>query len=126
MRYRFFYNKTYKANLNLIVDCDEKAFYNKVDKILGLKVEREDLSDGTEGLYDQFYDKEGVLQRFIWIRCMDWSVSSMAILVHEIGHYVANVFTDKGIPYGEENQETICYFTEWLVNETFNSLAKKK
>jgi hypothetical protein len=126
MKYRYFYNTTFKCNLHLIVNCSYESLVKKVESITGKPFDRERGNGLVDGLYDDWEDKDGCTQRFIWIKNMDWTITSMAELVHEIGHYVANVFETKGLEYCIQNQETICHFTEWLVNETFNSIKPKK
>ena len=48
--------------------------------------------------------------RIIWVEKFDWSVSSQAVLAHELIHFIMATFNDKDIPIKKENEETFAYY----------------
>lgn len=122
------YNEVLKANLALIVSCNWEEFKKQAEAEMGESIEwEEEKDDLTEGRFMTLLSNDKrTLKRFIWIETFDWTVHSIANLTHELLHWICAVFTDKGIPFCPENEETMAYVLEWAVETTFDKLKPKK
>lgn len=83
-----------------------------------------DLSENGEGLMIPVKTHSGRLGFVIWIKTFDWSVRSMAILTHEILHYVIHMMEEKQIPVRIENEETLAYVLEHYQASAFWKLRQ--
>lgn len=68
--------------------------------------------------------KNTTYYRIIWIDRFDWSVRSQSLLVHELVHFMTQLFEDKGIPIGRKEDEVMAYYMEYLVRTIFWKLRK--
>ncbi len=89
--------------------------------------------EGSMGLTLPLSNKKGERGYVIWIGCFDWSVKSMGTLTHELVHFVARLFDDRGIPMHRENDEVFAYTLSayqtdalWKLRKFSPKLKKKK
>ena len=122
-----FYNMTFEASLNVVVNCSWKEFVKATDKVMGEPWEDAGDERSSEGFYIMLTSKDKKkVRQFVWIEKFDWTVYDMAKMVHELCHWVVSTFNDRGIPVTYENQETMAYTMQWAVLQVFTKLKPKK
>jgi hypothetical protein len=122
-----FYNMTFEASLNVVVNCSWKEFVKATEKVMGEPWDDAGDEMEAEGFYTMLVSKDRKKKRqFVWIEEFNWTVYDIAKMVHELCHWMMSTFNDKGIPVAYENQETMAYTMQWAVVQVFTKLKLKK
>ena len=109
MQHYYFEDKVFISDVEVIINCSQEEMENYLGRKLKdklLKVGNNRISNGC------FFtlQKDDNQIRVIWIKKFDWSVSSQAVLAHELLHFILAVMDYKDIPISKKNEETMTYY----------------
>lgn len=115
------YNDTYRFNLyvywpaNLERETRVAALWNQSTP-----------THNSSGRSYFFSDKEAGRVGLIFLRSWKGSPIDHATLTHEALHIAIDQLTHRGVPISQENDEPLCYLTEWIVRETLTAINQWK
>lgn len=113
----------------VFVNYTDKELHVRIKKLLKTDKDIDFLKDG-KGFSGRHFvltsDKDGDIQRIIWLREFEWTVEDIAVMAHEIIHLVMRVLEDKLIPINDDNSETVAYLYEYYIKEILRNLTPKK
>lgn len=70
---------------------------------------------------------EGQPERLcIWLQKFDGTVDDLAILQHELLHWILKAMNDSGVFLHTKSEEVFTYMTEYYTRELYKALIKKK
>jgi len=61
-------------------------------------------------------ENNGIVVHVIWIR----DKNSIATIAHEALHCAISILEDRGVKYGKDNDESLCYLLGQIVNEVLD------
>lgn len=76
----------------------------------------------SDGVSFQIKNIKGSFSQVLWIPYFQGKTTYTETIVHETGHLVFRILTQKQIPLREENDEVFCYLQEFYVKEILKRL----
>lgn len=108
----WFYNETYRENINFCTDITDEDFYEIFHNLTGYRYGEDLFCDGKTIEYG-----EGIL---IYLK----NSSDIHILAHECFHASNIIMRKRGIKPDPYNDEPQAYLIQWLFNNCFNHIKK--
>lgn len=126
-------DKVFKTEPQVISNCSADEFSSYVSKI----VKDFSLGDNFRGVGVVICreNKEGTMNRFIWIHKLKRDPESIATLSHELFHLVLRVMDDKGVPVSStlkvdntiwNGDEAASYLYEFYMHECLKKIFTNK
>ena len=112
-------NLSYRATLEVLMDCDLSELVKLVKK--RKIINTGELSNDSDGYAITTTSQYGI----IWIRNFSYIPTSIATMVHEIEHYRNNILRSAGIELSEETEEAYTYIGTEIIEKVLTKNEKE-
>ncbi len=122
----FIKDEIFRTNPSIFINCDAFELKKTVEKAIkeewtDFDVEKEDKVNSLGAVW-HIIDKKNNSYHILWIKKFDWTVPSLASLVHEVRHLTDELLTDRGVSL--KDREATAYFNEFLFDKILTGISK--
>ncbi len=115
----------YHSCLYLVIS-DHKDFDDHIRRIDGDYESNDDLIPGMKMVYIHYKDKDCCrhTECYLWMPKWEFAALDLSRLSHEVSHFAIKVLLSRGIDIEIDNNESYCYFVEYIFYEILLRLEK--
>lgn len=116
----------YKSVLNVYANVTQLDFYAQLKRRFpDLKDVDFDPGTDADARFKSVYNEQGTWY-FIWVRRYTGDIKSISTLNHEMFHYVAQLFRDRGLGLSRKSEEAWAYFYSYVVEKATEGLNRSR
>ena len=119
----YIYDPVLKSYLNIFYECNYKELNKYISETYNVTVKEDDSDDGC---FFKIKDSDTQEEHYcIWIRKIKNNTHAYSKIIHELVHYLFQIFYDRGIKVGKNNDEIFAYFQQFYFEKIYKKLFNK-
>ena len=119
-----FYNDIFPYGVAFMCDCQFADVKEQFTFNSGAEIGDSDVSDADGFSFFGIYKKTKKKFAVIWVENFA-EKPEYGLITHEAIHAACEVFNGIGVPISYDNQETIAYYVQWIVEQIIKIASKK-